>query len=124
MGNEKLDKKSDWFDLKLNKGVESEPVSNGRIALRVDLVPEDEAENDEVGKGRQEPNKDPYLPQPVGRLSFKFDLAELCREICPIWLRYLICMLICCVICLGIFMLIGTQLSGFVAIIELMQGTV
>ena len=35
----------------------------------VESSDEDEAENDEVGKGRLEPNKDPYLPQPVGRLS-------------------------------------------------------
>jgi hypothetical protein len=122
--NEDLDKCSEWYDLTLAQGMQNEPRPNGKLAVRIDIVPLDEAEMDPVGKARQEPNKDPYLPQPVGRLSFDFSIMGILNEIFTPWVRTIICLVLCCVCCMGFFILLSTQISGFVAIIELLQGEV
>ena len=34
------------------------------------MVPKDHAEKNKVGAAREEPNTDPFLPPPIGRISF------------------------------------------------------
>ena len=36
----------------------------------MEIVPEKMANEVEVGKGRDNPNVNPYLPPPIGRISF------------------------------------------------------
>lgn len=43
--------------------------SNGQIRLQIDILPKELADMNKVGAARQEPNMNPYLPPPVGRLS-------------------------------------------------------
>lgn len=44
-------------------------VVTGQVRLQIDIVPKDQADMNKVGEARQEPNVNPYLPPPVGRLS-------------------------------------------------------
>ena len=37
--------------------------------MQIDILPKEQAEQNKVGEARQEPNVNPYLPPPVGRLS-------------------------------------------------------
>jgi hypothetical protein len=113
---------ADWFEItRKDKDTQSE-ISCGRVALSISIVPEIEYENDPVGKGREEPNKDPYLPPPNGRLSFSLNPMAIFYELCS---PRVICWLVCCVCCVFLFtimMLVGTQLSGFVALVSIIKG--
>jgi hypothetical protein len=40
----------------------------GRIQVSFEIVPLEQAEACEAGEGRSEPNVDPYLPPPIGRM--------------------------------------------------------
>jgi len=44
-------------------------VSNGKIRIRIDIMPKELAEKAEVGTARDEPNHSPHLPPPEGRLT-------------------------------------------------------
>lgn len=45
----------------------------GKIHLSFELVPWKDVELDPVGMGREEPNKNPTLPPPTGRMSFSLN---------------------------------------------------
>eukprot|EP01041_Mallomonas_annulata_P014388 gene14388-30627_t len=45
-------------------------VHRGRVAISISIVPESEQTNRPVGTGRDEPNTNPYLPPPFGRMTW------------------------------------------------------
>ena len=45
----------------------------GKVRLQIDVYPKAMAENNKVGEARQEPNCNPFLPPPIGRLSFSLN---------------------------------------------------
>ncbi len=96
-------------------------LDRGKLAISVTIVPESEVAIKPAGHGRSEPNDNPYLPQPFGRFSFNFDLYKLLAGLCgPKTICLLVC-LCCCVLALGVFMLISNYLAGIEAIIQLSQ---
>jgi hypothetical protein len=113
---------ADWFNIEFNSRESTSAEYLGRIAVSMSIVPEVEYENDPVGSGRNEPNKDPYLPPPNGRLSFSLNPMAIFYELCS---PRVICAIICCLCCMVLvvlMMLVGTQLSGWMALIQLMKG--
>jgi hypothetical protein len=64
----------DSFFLPL-KGVndKGEVKITGYIRISVTIMPKELADGAKVGDARKEPNTDPYLPAPVGRISFSFN---------------------------------------------------
>jgi hypothetical protein len=45
----------------------------GKVRIQIDVLPKDYAEKNKVGEARQEPNVNPFLPPPIGRLSFSLN---------------------------------------------------
>lgn len=45
----------------------------GKVRIQIDIYPKAMAELNKVGEARQEPNANPFLPPPVGRLSFSLN---------------------------------------------------
>jgi len=86
------DSDSFWVDVIGMDEDTGEPKVHGKIRMQVDVYPKDQADNNKVGASRQEPNHSPFLPPPVGRLSFSlnpfkmlvrlFNLLELTRGPC------------------------------------------
>ena len=71
----------------------------GRLLLSIQLVPVEDVKKFPAGKGRSEPNTNPTLPKPVGRLTFTLNpftmLSQLIGpEYC--WKLKKIC---CCFFC-------------------------
>ena len=64
------DDSSFWLDCKALDSETHQMVSNGKVRVSLEIYPKDQAENNKVGEARQEPNSSPYLPPPVGRISF------------------------------------------------------
>ena len=50
--------------------MEKDGVEGGRVLCSLEVVPEWYAELHPVGKGREQPNMNPYLPPPFGRIKF------------------------------------------------------
>jgi hypothetical protein len=61
------DDNSFWVHMKSLE--DDKVVSNGKIRIRVDIMPVELAEKAAVGTARDEPNHSPHLPPPEGRLT-------------------------------------------------------
>jgi hypothetical protein len=45
----------------------------GKVRMQVDIYPKSMAVMNKVGDGRSEPNANPFLPPPIGRISFSLN---------------------------------------------------
>uniref|UniRef100_A0A7S2M9Y3 C2 domain-containing protein n=1 Tax=Octactis speculum TaxID=3111310 RepID=A0A7S2M9Y3_9STRA len=97
-----------WLNMMHHNHKKKKLVNKGKVAVTVTIVPETDAVERPVGNGRDEPNNNPMLPPPVGRLSLSFNpLAVLKELISPAVVFYIICC-ICCVLCLMAMAYLGT----------------
>ena len=72
-------------------------VVKGRIKINFEIIPFEIAKNWEIGKGRNNPNINPYLPYPIGRIKFFCSPFKLIKNIIPNdKIRKKIYCLICC----------------------------
>jgi hypothetical protein len=53
--------------------VDKDGKSAGKVRIGLSVYPGEMAKSNPVGLGRTEPNHSPFLPPPVGRLSFSFN---------------------------------------------------
>mmetsp|Transcript_4768 Transcript_4768/g.4826 ORF Transcript_4768/g.4826 Transcript_4768/m.4826 type:complete len:122 (+) Transcript_4768:234-599(+) len=74
----------------------------GRVCYGIQIWPKDKAMIMNVGNGRSQPNQDPFLPPPSGRLQFSWNPFYMCMQICG---PSLCAKILCCIICLGILAL-------------------
>ena len=86
----------------------------GQVRLSVTILPKDQADKNKVGPARSEPNTDPHLPNPVGRISFSLNpFTMLAQLVGPEMRRKIYCMCccaICCALCVIMFPMIFSQL--------------
>lgn len=75
----------------------------GQVCFSVQLWPKDKAVVMPQGGARNEPNSDPFLPPPVGRISFSWNPFVMMMQLCG---PSLMAKFLCCVICLGILALL------------------
>jgi len=69
--------------------------------MSIELVPKWKFECSTVGKGRDDPNVNPYLPPPVGRFHFSWNPFEMFAQLVGPGIRrkiYCACCLILCVL--------------------------
>jgi hypothetical protein len=113
-----------WQDLIYTDHEAHAKVNRGRLALSIEIMPTDEADTKKAGYGRDDPNSNPYLPPPVGRMQFSLNPFTMLSELIGPVLLMKICCCICIILILVIVMLLGTYMSGLVSMIELLQGKV
>lgn len=78
----------------------------GRIGISVQIVPEQEAQMNPVGKAQEAPNMNPYLPPPVGRMRLSANPIMMLKELIGPKMCLRITILFCCVGCaffIGVF---------------------
>jgi hypothetical protein len=79
---------------------------NGQVLVRIDVVPADYAEKNPVGKARAEPNKEPKLPEPEGRIELTINPFKMFNQMVGPAVRRkvygFLCFMILCVLCVGI----------------------
>ena len=72
------------------------------------------AEANKVGEARQEPNHSPFLPPPVGRLSFSLNPLKMFQQLVGPAMRRkiycLTCIACCCALLIALFPLIASDL--------------
>ena len=81
------------------KEVAGEGVKGGRVLCSLEILPKTLADAEPLGKGRDEPNMNPYLPPPVGRLEFTLNPCKMINQcIGPKFRRKCYCFCLLCVI--------------------------
>ena len=89
-----------------------------KVKLDIRILPGAEAANQKVGDARNEPNVMPYLPPPVGRITFSLNpfamLAQLVNKEYLSKLQQLICILVCVACCVAMAPMIISNLTSFV----------
>jgi len=77
---------------------------SGRILCSLEILPMWKAEINKVGKGRNEPNINPYLPYPLGRFQWTLNPFKLFNQcVGPRFRRKLYCTI--CLICIAIYLM-------------------
>lgn len=91
----------------------------GRLGISVQIVPEQEALANPVGKGQDAPNMNPYLPPPVGRMRLSANPFLMLRELIgpKVCLRLTI---LCC--CAGCVLFIGVFGATIMSTLTYFQG--
>ena len=106
-----MDKKDDEEGIKFwvqcfkgKKEASGEGEQGGRVLCSLDIVPKDVADAEPLGAGREEPNTNPHLPPPVGRLEFTLNPFKMVNQcVGPKFRRKCYCI---CIMCLLIAFLI------------------
>jgi len=89
-----------------------------KIKCKFDLriFPGEVAKKKKVGEARSEANQEPYLPPPIGRLSFSLNPFKMFSQLVGADMRYKIycycCCIFCWVVCIAFFPLFFTQLCS------------
>ena len=76
-------------------------TKSGRILMSLEFLPVWKAEKSKVGKGRSEPNINPFLPPPVGRFEWSWNPFKLIKQCVGPKVRkklYISICIICCAV--------------------------
>ena len=84
--------------------LEKQGKSGGRVLCSLEIVPQWYADLHPVGKGRDEPNMNPYLPPPVGRIRFSLNPFTMLNQLTGPKFRKK-CYCIICFACLIIYLI-------------------
>lgn len=91
-----------WVDLTA-KGDKGELKIGGRLKLQIDIISKKEALLNPVGEAQSEPNINPFLPKPFGRIEFSLNPFKMLNQLIGPALRRKIycccCFVICCALC-------------------------
>ena len=80
--------------------LEKNGKKGGRVLCSIEVVPQWYAEQHPVGKGRDEPNMNPYLPPPVGRIKFSLNPFTMLNQLTGPKFRKKCYMICCSAICI------------------------
>ncbi len=73
---------------------------------------EEDAKKNPTGKGRDQPNQHPYLPNPSGRFSFSMNPMTMLSQLFGPKVKRQACLAICLCISLFIILYFGLSFSG------------
>ena len=84
--------------------LEKQGRKEGRVLCSLEIVPKWYADLHPVGKGREEPNMNPYLPPPVGRIKFTMNPFKMLNQLTgPKFRKKCYCFV--CLTCLIIYLM-------------------
>ena len=99
---ESEDPRQFWVELRGRKDGKN-GVLMGKLKMTIDIFPKQEAELNKVGAGQSEPNVNPFLPKPFGRIEFTLNPFKMLNQLIGPALRRKIycycCLILCCALC-------------------------
>lgn len=97
------DDDSFWVPM-VGKNDDGKLENNGFVRIGIEIVPIDHSEANPVGAAREEPNTNPFLPPPIGRLQFSLNPFKMFQQLVGPALRRKIycycCIAICTIVCI------------------------
>jgi hypothetical protein len=86
---------------------------SGRVMCSLEILPKKNADLDVVGKGRDNPNVNPYLPPPVGRFEFSLNPFKMLNQcVGPKFRRKCYCYCLCALLVAYLIFALPTIFSG------------
>jgi len=99
-----INRVKDDKELKEGENRAETSVNSGYILISIQVLPMDFVEKNPQGAGREEPNNDPHLPAPEGRLKLTMNPFEMWKQMIGPAQRRKICFyfitLACCALCI------------------------
>ena len=95
-----------WLPMN-SKNDKGQMENNGYVRVQLDIVPADYAEKNKVGSAREEPNANPFLPPPIGRLSFSLNPCKMFNQLVGPEMRRKVYCYGCLIICLAVCILLS-----------------
>jgi len=96
------DSRKFWVNM-VSKDEKGKRVVQGRLKISIDIMSKKDADLNPVGEAQSEPNCNPFLPKPFGRIEFSLNpLKMLSQLIGPALRRKLYCYcvaILCCALC-------------------------
>jgi hypothetical protein len=94
-----------WLPM-IAKGETGEMEDNGHVRVRIDITTMEYAETNKIGHARTDPNMEPFLPPPIGRISFTLNPCEMYKQLIgpamrrkiAIWCAIITCAALCALI--------------------------
>ena len=81
----------------------------------LEIYPKTLADQDKVGKGREEPNLNPHLAKPFGRFEFTLNPFKLINQLVgPKFRRKCYCYCICCLLIAYFIFMLPTMMTNIV----------
>ena len=91
-------------------------MCQGKLKIQIDVVPKKQAEANPVGEAQGEPNVNPFLPKPFGRVEFSLNPFKMFNQLVGPALRRKIycycCIILCCFICITLGPMLLPMVSG------------
>lgn len=112
IGMGRLHEDADWVNIYHTNRQLGVSQLMGKLALSIQIVPEAEAKDLPVGVGRNDPNMNPYLPPPVGRMKMSANPFLMAKELVGPKTCLKLCCLFCCVFCMGFTALFGAGIMS------------
>ncbi len=96
--------------------------AQGKLAVSIQIIPEEMAKARPTGIGREDPNNNPYLPPPVGRMQLSLNPIDMLRQLMgpEIWRKFCCCC--CCLVSFVVMGILGSVLGPFVTIANAASG--
>jgi len=108
------DGQSFWVKM-MAKNDKGQMECNGSVRIQIDVLPRKDADDNRVGEAREEPNCNPYLPLPVGRMSLSLNPFKMLEQMVgPGFRRKLytfLCIALCCTICIMMIPMIFSNVA-------------
>ena len=96
---DKEDPRKFWVNM-ISKNAKGERVVQGRLKLSLDILSKKDAELNPVGEAQSEPNCNPFLPKPFGRIEFSLNPFKMLSQLIgPEMRRKLMCYCFCALCC-------------------------
>uniref|UniRef100_A0A7S3CR63 Uncharacterized protein n=1 Tax=Strombidium rassoulzadegani TaxID=1082188 RepID=A0A7S3CR63_9SPIT len=89
-----------WVPVRKYNEEEETHVGTGEILCSIQILTKRDAEKFPQGEGRAEPNSDPFLPEPEGRIKLSINPFDMLRQIIPAAMWRKIFLSICCGLCI------------------------
>lgn len=88
-----------WLKMR-GKNPETNQIEiNGRVCVRIDVLPVAQADINPVGKARNQPNHSPTLPEPEGRFELSYNPIKMFNQMIGPEVRMKIYTILCIAIC-------------------------
>eukprot|EP00633_Aureoumbra_lagunensis_P005480 CAMPEP_0197308502 /NCGR_PEP_ID=MMETSP0891-20130614/6865_1 /TAXON_ID=44058 ORGANISM="Aureoumbra lagunensis, Strain CCMP1510" /NCGR_SAMPLE_ID=MMETSP0891 /ASSEMBLY_ACC=CAM_ASM_000534 /LENGTH=1990 /DNA_ID=CAMNT_0042792899 /DNA_START=20 /DNA_END=5992 /DNA_ORIENTATION=+ len=115
VGLGEIDSTAQWIKLTYHDRRRGKVYNRGRVAISIEILPEEEAEIRPAGHGRSEPNSNPYLPPTTGRMALSsfYNPFALCVALLGDRMAYQILCVCCCIIILVALGFLGMYWTSF-----------